>query len=687
MNLQPFYELRERFHTVANAGVNLLSEDFRLKRAAAAIAPYAKASPVFAKISKMTNELLEPNCENASLKLLDTLALLDAVLTTQGSSGVQGELELFGNEEEDERFFHSYKNISSNVLRPLREAMTGTGSGRYNVILDTYNATPEVFEDFRVRGLLIGCLGDSYSEIASLAVQWLSQMGEAVIPALKQGFDPEGKKEMVHRVNIIANIAGAKENDFYLEQLPQSKKEVKEALIEALHFEPKNADLLVDLMKSERGRAKASARWSTSFMDTPEIRTYWEEQLEPKQSKGADVFPLQRNNSKNQQDKGAYVFPMVSKELSDSTQDWAADIVMRQFVENLEEFIHSGNNIITQESITAIFSYFEVLKGKFTDKFPDYLLRLGECGQIFDNWKKDKDIKVEQDGARFCEVLSFMLADTFACVSKRCSAQLPKMTTAVQELCDKYGDCYLSAKFVGAIFTRNSSEVYEEFHDDINTQGLILSAKKKKKYQAAQIMQMINRLSYDEAKDAYFYQYSRGQSWKGEYQGDLQYVLPYGFDLRWYKLIFGYEWKKDIKGYRLFGMRHYSSFEGVVRPLFRCDTPELKALYADFYYQKAKEESPYSEYIQLAMKCDPSRRDGILSEQLVKNKGNYANYVIRTYPNILNLSKEEVLAEIAAAKKKAEVGNYRFNDKKSFVEKMEKWIQMLNDGAAIIDLM
>ena len=88
MNLQPFYDLRERLHVVANAGVNLITEDFRLKRAVEAIAPFAKVSPVFQKIEQMVKKLISPACPDRSMVLLDTLALLDAVLTTQGQIGI-----------------------------------------------------------------------------------------------------------------------------------------------------------------------------------------------------------------------------------------------------------------------------------------------------------------------------------------------------------------------------------------------------------------------------------------------------------------------------------------------------------------------------------------------------------------------------------------------------------------------
>ncbi len=90
MDITPIYELKTRLRAAAIAGTNLLSEDFRLKKAAESFEPLAKSSPVFAKINEMTVKLLaEPSPEG----LLDTITLVDAVITTLGTIGVSGELE------------------------------------------------------------------------------------------------------------------------------------------------------------------------------------------------------------------------------------------------------------------------------------------------------------------------------------------------------------------------------------------------------------------------------------------------------------------------------------------------------------------------------------------------------------------------------------------------------------------
>ena len=80
MNLQPLYEVKNRLGYAAVAGVSLLGEDFRLKRAAEGLKPLASASPVFGKIDGGLTTLLAAPPEARAGLLLDVLSLVDAVV-------------------------------------------------------------------------------------------------------------------------------------------------------------------------------------------------------------------------------------------------------------------------------------------------------------------------------------------------------------------------------------------------------------------------------------------------------------------------------------------------------------------------------------------------------------------------------------------------------------------------------
>ena len=270
MNLQPLYDVKERLEAAAIAGTGLLGEDFRLKRAAEGLKPLAAASPVFGKIDAgLTGLLSAPPEERAGL-LLDTLALVDAVAYTQAGTGGAGELEPLraGSGQ--------YRELSYSQLAPLLTALTTTGGGRQETIKSAWENHPEYFTDFRVLPAVVAGLGDSYGEIADQNANILEKAGPAAVPLLKEGFDPAGKKEMARRAQVLEEIAGASENQWYLEQLAGAKKPVRQALILALRHDPANAQTLIGLCQTEKKECQEAARFALARMETDESRPYWE---------------------------------------------------------------------------------------------------------------------------------------------------------------------------------------------------------------------------------------------------------------------------------------------------------------------------------------------------------------------------------------------------------------------------
>ena len=159
MNLQPLYTLKERLEQAAIAGTGLLGEDFRLQRAAEALKPLAAASPVFAKLDGGLQALRSaPAAERGGL-LLDLLALTNAVVYTQGKTGIDGDLEPLSPVD------GTCQPISYGQMQPLITALTTTGGGRMEIIKSTYESHPEYFSDFRVLPALVSGLRDSYGEI------------------------------------------------------------------------------------------------------------------------------------------------------------------------------------------------------------------------------------------------------------------------------------------------------------------------------------------------------------------------------------------------------------------------------------------------------------------------------------------------------------------------------------------
>lgn len=283
MDIAPVYELRTRLRAAMIAGTNLLSEDFRLKKAAENFSALSTASPVFAKINAMTEKLLtegSPEC------LLDTITLVDAVITTLGTAEVKGEL----NDLPDNGVSSVIVNAPYSQLSAVLDALTSTGGGQFNTIITARKETPELFNDYRIKPALVKGLSASYAELADTVASILKGMGKEIIPLLKKDFDPKGKKDTIRRLHIIEELCGAEENDFYLEQLESSEKDIRKALIYALRHDEGNADRLIELTKTEKGKLKTAALSALISFDCKKSEEFFGEYAKKKPAEVISVL-------------------------------------------------------------------------------------------------------------------------------------------------------------------------------------------------------------------------------------------------------------------------------------------------------------------------------------------------------------------------------------------------------------
>ncbi len=343
MDIAPIYELRTRLRAAAIAGTNLLSEDFRLKRAVEAIQPLEAASPVFAKIGALARSLLAPEQGDKEGVLLDTITLVDALLCTQGEVAVAGEVQPLTLQSGGS----AISNAPYSDVKMILDALTNSGGGRYSYLTEMHEKRPELFEDYRVKPALVQALGASYAELAEDVKKWLKGMGESLLPLLEKDFDPKGKKEMLRRVEVIDAIAGSKANDFYLKQLPDSEKEIRQMLIYALRHSPENEECLLSLIKTEKGKAKKMAYCALACQEGGEAKTYVAKLMEKKPEEALAA-------------------------LSMSEADWASDMVQEGLLAWLEQFearLKSDSRFLedekdAQKEFAVLDRYLEALCGK-----------------------------------------------------------------------------------------------------------------------------------------------------------------------------------------------------------------------------------------------------------------------------------------------------------------------------------
>ncbi len=277
MDITPVYELKSRLRAAAIAGAGLIKEDFRLARAIEGFKPLAGASPVFKKIVELSDTLISDDCPDTAGTLLDLLSLTDSVVCTLGVTSVKGEV----SDLEAPAQGNIVINAPYSVLHEILSALTTSGSGHYNFLVDQHDLNKQLFSDYRVRPALVQALGASYSETANEAENWLCEQGKAVIPLLKKGFDPKGKKEMARRVKVIEMISGAEENAFYLEQLDNSAKDIRYRLIYALRHSKENVGRLIELCDKEKA-GKKYAMAALAQIDCDESIGYFKKLAEKK---------------------------------------------------------------------------------------------------------------------------------------------------------------------------------------------------------------------------------------------------------------------------------------------------------------------------------------------------------------------------------------------------------------------
>lgn len=292
MDTTPIFELRNQLRSAAIAGTNLLSENFRLKKAVDAFAPLKGASPVFGKIYELSDALVSGKCEDASGTLLDAITLVDSVTTALAGYAVQGELE----EIPVSGFTAKITNAPYSKLSVLINALTKPGSGQYNIVRDAVEEKSELFEDYRVKPALVQGLGASYSDLAEMVYEIIEGMGEDMIPLLEKGFDPKGKKETIRRILLIDALGKEKANDFYLENIPLAEKNAKKLLIRALRHDVSNADRLIEFTKTEKGAVKDEAFYTLARLDCDKSREFFEEMEKKKPQEALEYIRFSRSD-------------------------------------------------------------------------------------------------------------------------------------------------------------------------------------------------------------------------------------------------------------------------------------------------------------------------------------------------------------------------------------------------------
>ena len=628
MNFSAIYELRDRLEAAAIAGVNLVGEDFRLKRAVEQMKALSQASPVFAKICQMGCRLTQEHCQDRAGVLLDMLALVDAVLCTQGTFLMEGQWETARGPAYGECVC---TNFPYSAMAPLLEAFQGTGSGRYGVIRDAHDRQPELFQDYRIKSLMVKALGDSYGELADMVAQWLKKEGPQIIPLLKQGFDPKGKRDMARRLQVIEAVAGEEENQFYLEVLKTAGKEVKEAAIHALRWHADNEQLLLDLVKSEKGKAKDEAYFSLTCMEGEGAAGYWKKQMD--------------------KNPGKWVLYLMN-----SPAIWASDLIADHVNKWLDTYEASGIlwKDLKREDQLALRALWNGAEGKHSVKI---------CGC----YERVYQVIPKEAAARLENSLKWNMH--------------PALCQVAEEMYLAHGDEFLASVFWADLLTKEPDQVFERFSGYVKPEGASGFIKHigGKKPDPSGIFQILSHVKYKEETGNYVIYRMPGSD---DSQTDMVAgVLKKGMDLRWYELLlnvkntFPIQWKTAY--YRYGG--HSSQYDAMLEGLLRCDVQWIRDAYGKYFYWNAMHRGTEAADIRILKKCGWSDYKGLLAHAGKRDRTQLV-YKVKQILEELPLGNEEMAEELKLLVEG--IGKKAVNG----AGVLERWVDELKSGTQAEEL-
>ena len=637
MNLELLYELKNRLENVAIVGINLVKDDFRLQRAVDQMKGYASAAKVFKQIYEMGQKLIEGDEEDKCDLFLDLLALLDAVLCTQATTYSGDNLQKMETTAGKENF---YQELHYSELSQIVSAFTGTGGGRLAIIENAFETSPEMFDDFRLKSYMIDGLSDKYSGIADRITRELKKKDKDIVPLLKEGFNPQGKREMIARLDIIGAICKEDENDFYKYCIENGSKEMKENAISELKYCQDNIDYILDLIKTEKGSVKNKAYVSLLWMNDSRAEKEWDKFFKKKPFD--NIYSFQFTN-----------------------QQWAIDYLNNFIKEYIVEL--KNKTLKTAEERRVVES--EVAKicsvsfNKEINKNLDYYRELYPYNK--DEIKRILSYYIVAN-------LNKEIIDLIKELSKKYEGEFLEQEFLISLIKDKPETTYKNfSKFAGA--GKDEKGIKKLFHTFFANNKL---SKNKEEAKAQEdfstLFNVIFHIHYDEENKEYILY------WQNINDYSVMKIKLNGFDKKWYNIIFNIE--DDFYE----NWNYYSSYHRDLKSLYNPDIKGMKEKYGAFYYNIILSRIPYNDDIAFLNKLGWTDYKDFLKGKIdIEKKAPKLHNRVRSIGYILN---EVPISESELIKQIEELFEMDKKTKRMSINLCEKWLEKLNNGMKVKEL-
>src|SRR5262249_40924907 len=200
MSIPVLVQVYDEMRRLAIAGSAVAPGDFRLKKLIAPLEKSGEKAPVFGKAAQAVQAVVDSNDKTASTALLELTTLVNAILYTQGATGIAGELKPLETTD-----LGQTTQTGARTLKPLLEAVSSTGSGRMEQVGDALDGG--TLKVFRLINPALGAIDDPYPETRDfICERVLPLYGSAILPELRAKLDIKGRGGHVKRLQLMHQL-------------------------------------------------------------------------------------------------------------------------------------------------------------------------------------------------------------------------------------------------------------------------------------------------------------------------------------------------------------------------------------------------------------------------------------------------------------------------------------------------
>lgn len=414
--------------------------------------------------------------------------------------------------------------------------------------------------------------------------------------------------------------------------LPQAKKDVRAAVIEALGADGENTALLLDLSKSERGASRDAVLKALAKLDGEKVRELWRNEL----AKNPDHVSFLQNSS----------------------TEWASDLAASSLRALLEDALPKDGRLvlITPEGVSAFRNCRAAVLGKSSPAMLD-------CWRWVDGHFDQLSTLKSASNLRFRlgdELKSWLLLSL-------CTAGPGPLAELCLELWAANRDQprWLPHAVVAALMTRSSAEVYDEFAPYVPTSMPLLGRERKEELSGA-VIKGVTQAYWSQSLGRYLFR-----------QGSFAPAQP--LDPRWIERLVHAAWKPDMGRYYPFGGGDdVNGFDKNLAELTNPNDPEQRAQLVPYLRRRMVETGSWSSYSRYLLKFSSSP-GGVLGEAIKKGK---PAYLYHAWQILAEAAKTLPAGEVAGlCQEVLDAGHMRKEDTVLSQKALPWTIQRLREGA------